>query len=117
PGILRDYEPYGGLAINWCCYGTAGLRRRPALVTAECVRRAPEDFEANQHVKTIADPRRVAGWDNPHFPCYLPGHYSVDENFRRVEGPFNAPPTFRRIRVNHYVLRSEEDFALKQERQ
>src|SRR5262249_53877818 len=63
------------------------------------------------------DPRRVAGWENPHCPHYLRGHYSVDEDLRRVEGPFNAPPTFRRIRLNHYVLRSAENFALKQQRQ
>jgi len=117
PEILRDYQPYGGLAINWCCYGTSGLRQRPGLVTAECVHRAPEDFVTNRRIKTIADPRQVAGWDNPHFPRYRAGHYSVDANFRRVEGPFNTPPTFRRIRLNHYVLRSEENFALKQKRQ
>jgi hypothetical protein len=117
PEILRDHESYGGLAINWCCYGTSGLRQRPRLVTGECVRRAPEDFQANRHVKTIADPRRVAGWDHPHFPRYLPGAYSVDENLRPVAGPFNAPPTLRKIRLNHYVLRSEENFALKQKRQ
>ena len=75
----------------------------------------------NQAIKCVVDPRRVRNFCLAHFFMFNgePG-VVVDENHRPVEGrpgsPFSKTDevSFERLRVNHYVTRSEEEFRRKQ---
>ena len=104
--VLRDYEQYPTLAVNWQCFGSSHLAQRPTSQIGGFLWRAPQEWEVNQHIKTIADPARVTRWVSPH-RTEVP---AVDENFKKIEGPFNWF-TGRRLLVNHYVVRSRQDFA------
>lgn len=46
---------------------------------------------------------------NPHFFYYKIG-FSVDENQKRVTGPFNTV-TVNMVQINHYYTRSYQDFV------
>ena len=73
--------------------------------TSACI-----ENEHNKHVKCIVKPSKInKPIQNPHFfPCT-----TVNVERKTVEGPFNDPVINRRMRINHYVTRSEEDFMEK----
>jgi hypothetical protein len=47
---------------------------------------------------------------------YKNGKYCVNENKKRITGPFNKPYTYNFIQLNHYVTLSREDFEDKRKR-
>ncbi len=114
--LLAEYEAFGGLAINWCCFGSSGLEKRPACKVNELIYRAPNDFEPNRHVKTIVQPDHALGPSPiPHFCEYRPGYFAVNELKSPVNGAFSEP-SFSRIRVNHYIIGSKQNFEVKSAR-
>lgn len=113
--LLCDYEKYGGLVANWFCFGSSGLIERPNSVLRQLHYRAKDDFEPNRHIKSIVQPAKVVSYDHPHFPTFKQGSFNVNEDFERVEGAFQ-PPRQRRLRINHYILRSRQDFMDKAKR-
>jgi hypothetical protein len=102
-------------------FGASGHATQPqGLVTESYVRRT-EQASHNRAMKCVVDPRRVRNFCLAHFFRFH-GEPSVvvDENHRPVEGrpgsPFSKTDevSFERLRVNHYVTRSEEEFRRKQ---
>ena len=115
--IFRKDSHIGGIAINWLVFGSANHKEKPkGLVTQNYFFRSKEDFEFNVHVKTICDPRKVAGVLNPHYPEYLFRYYAVDQRFNKVFGAFNRGGINQDIRINHYFTKSREEFILKRNR-
>ena len=107
----------GGLAINWVVFGSSGfIEKTPGLVTQKYVMRSNNYFEVNKHVKTICDPRKVAGVLNPHYPEYLPNYYAVNLQYEVVEGAFSKHDVNARVRINHYFTKSKEEFEAKKSR-
>ena len=115
--LLKEYEEFGGLGINWLIYGSNGHDRRPVGGILENYTRHSEyDFPANLHIKTICQPARVEAIDHPHFFKYKDGFYCVTENKEVVDSPFTKFYSGNKIRLNHYYCKSREDFELKQKR-
>lgn len=111
--ILNRYPEAAGVAINWRIYGSNGYEKKPeGLVMENYKYRAEDDFDANKHIKTICNPRKVKVFENPHYPIYI-NSYSVDENGRIIEGPFNIYGTCKKIRINHYFTKSKREYVLK----
>ncbi len=112
--ILRDYEAFGGLAINWQTFSSSGhLTRPPGLQVENFQMRGAVDFDWNKHVKTIARPSTVLGFHNCHCAKYRDGFYCVNEDGRVVADAFCDPPTARRLQLNHYFNRSRAEFEEK----
>ena len=76
---------------------------------------APRGF-GNAHVKTIADPRAINFLYLPHSANFFEGYYAVNEIGKVVTGPFNNPVTADKIVINHYYLKSREEYAKKVQR-
>lgn len=118
--VLTDYQHYGGVAANWINYGSSGLYFPPPLATKGFVYRAAEDFPDHQIFKCVIQPKKVAGPINPHTFKMKTGEHIVDELGRKiVEGTvynYSLPATYRRLRVNHYRVRSWTDFKAKCQR-
>ena len=113
PELLSRHEAHDGLAINWQIFGTSGHQERPpGLQIENFTRKLPESSQPNEHVKTIACPARVLLWKHSHIPTYREGHWSVNEDGERVDGPF-APVRVATVQVNHYYTRSRADWRLK----
>ena len=112
--LLREYQAFGGVAVNWQTFGSSGHATRPVGLQVENFpMRGPVDFDWNKHVKTIARPTTVLSAPNCHYFRYKPGYYCVNENGGLVPEFFNAPPTARRFQLNHYFNRSRAEFVEK----
>lgn len=109
--ILRDYEEFGGLGVNWQAFGTSNLRLpQNGLVIEGLNLKFPEKTGTNHHIKSIVRPERVVSCDNPHFVYYQPGFHQVDTEKKAFEGRLSPSILLDRLRINHYTLRDEAYF-------
>lgn len=126
--ILSQTPDAAALAVNWQLFGSNGHETADYSkgVLERFTRRAPTDWTAplerselpggNAHVKTIANPRVVKLFSNPHYAYYLNDLHAVNENGNEVELFSNSPVTAEKIVVNHYFGKSREEFLAKQAR-
>ena len=110
--IMKENPKACGLAVNWAMFGSAGFKECPKSggVLSNYVYRAGPGERGTDCVKTIVRPETVYRYNHPHFPEYMLGGFSVDENGGRAEGSRNPGPEPVRIRVNHYFTKSEEEW-------
>jgi hypothetical protein len=79
--VLRDYEEFPAVVVNWQVYGSAGHVETPSgLVIENFLQRAPTDWVRNRRLKSIVDPARTTRVMNPHFAEYSEGVLAVSEN-------------------------------------
>ena len=119
--FMMSHENAGGIAVNWCIFGSSGHESKPeGGVLENYTMRSEDDFIGNSygnlHVKTICDPLKVFYYAHPHFPVYRKGYYNLNENGETVIGPFTKKVSFSRIRINHYFSKSKEEFIRKKNR-
>ncbi len=129
--------------VNWQVYGSSGLHSRPeGLVIESFTHRARSDWVRNRRVKSIVDPTRAVGSIGPHFFQYNQDELAVTENGEPVSAVTNSSARRRlnrvlarfpgvhvdpyairessvrrvsvsRLRINHYAVRSRQEFAEK----
>lgn len=130
--LLQGYEAFGGLSIPWCVYGSNGRIERPeGLVIESYTKRGPVMFSLRKDfvAPAIAPPQgktiaqlSYARTMNPHRFAYRGNRFDVNENrvpmsrvmgcHKRRENLFSCEA----VQVNHYIVKSLEDWSLKQER-
>jgi len=116
PDLMKDYEEYAGLGVNWRIYGSSGHDRRPeGNIIDNFVFRAKLAFDANRHIKTIANPRLIESCWQPHAFKYTE-NYCVTENKELIDFPLTPYHSSKKIYINHYYCKSKEDFEEKQKR-
>jgi hypothetical protein len=117
PDVLINYENYGGLTLNWKIFGSSGHLKRPS---GGILPNYHKCFK-NWHVKSIVNTQFVyqTGPD-PHCFSYLKNKFAVDTSLTRIDGAYNinntSPPpehVFDVMYLNHYDVKSLEDFARK----
>jgi len=111
--ILKDYEPFPGVGVNWTLFGTSGHSDKPPGPVIESYLDRLEHRESHWY-KSIVDPQRVAGSDVHDF------HYeagsAVDENGYPVVGGWTKSVTGSLLRLNHYVTKSVAEHRLRRAR-
>ncbi len=119
PEILEPYERWPGVSVNWAHFGPSGHETRPGgLVIENYLRRAPDWWPFNRMYKCVVDPQRTTGMGadiSAHCFEHTEG-FAVDENFRILDTrPRGKAETvsFSRLRVNHYYMKSKEQWAAK----
>jgi glycosyltransferase involved in cell wall biosynthesis len=117
--LLKEYEQFGGLAVNWRVFGSSRHVARPNLPVLQAYTQSiPDELNSdNIHVKHIVNmrfPARISS--TPHTFMYVRGKYAVTEQFRKCGTPFCSPVSVARIAVHHYLLKSEEEFRAKMAR-
>jgi hypothetical protein len=114
PDVLADFEAFPGVVVNTVTFGTAGHRTKPAGLVIESYLRRGVRPDVNTWIKTIADPARVAKTTpSNHWFVYTEG-FAVDENKRPLEkGSQTEVASFSRLRINHYWMKSEEEWRRK----
>ena len=107
---LEDYEEHSGLAINWAIYGSSGLVTRPPNQIGHFLHRSETNWNSNQFVKSIIKPDCVL-LDKPNYTHFFPTKdgSTVNEKHEPVTW-IKHPISTDIIRVNHYVVRSWQDF-------
>lgn len=114
--LLTDYEDYGGLGVNWATFGSSGrLTRPPGLVTENYTLRMEHDYGDNTHIKSFVRPDRAEKGFNAHSFIYKPGYFCVNENHVPVSQG-HSPHSVKRVQINHYFTRSQQDYCFKLER-
>lgn len=103
----------GGLCVNWRVYGTGGHKKRPdGLVIENYMYRLNEERMESAHIKTIANPRTIQSC-HVHNMDYISGFACLSER-----GTYIADMPFfdgccKKLRINHYYTRSEEELYYK----
>lgn len=117
PEILAGYEQWPAVGANWAVFGTSGHERKPdGLVIENYVWRCLQSQEGNRHIKSIVDPSRTLQCRDPHHFAYADGAQAVDENEQPIRYARNAAGSWKRLRINHYFTRSEQEFRAKLEK-
>lgn len=109
-------ESVSALAMQWACFGSGGqLFKEPGLVIERFTQQSAQGFSVNKHYKTIARRDRIKGFKNPHHIILKEGRYInallQDLTFGKVKG-ISEEVMWDNIRLNHYVVKSLEEFLL-----
>ncbi len=115
-------DEVSAVALNWASFGSSGyLFAEDGLVIERFTRRAEQAFGVNHHYKSLVRPHRVAAFDNPHHGRLRWGRY-VDALGRDLVlhpkhgGGLSAEVVWAGARVNHYAVKSLEEFVLGKSR-
>ncbi len=117
PEFLKRFEDAPAVEINWLVYGSGGARKKePGGVMDRFKCHSLPSHRLNRHVKSIVNPRRVFTMIGCHEAARIDGKAydshgnPITRNFRERE------PQQDVIRINHYAVRSYEEFREKQGR-
>lgn len=117
--FLKEYEPYCGIGVNWQLYGTSGVVEIPKNKTliGSLLKKAPENFENNNYIKSIVQPQKVKKICEPHYCKYKKPYRHVTENKEPFSSNSLTPQvSIAKIRINHYTYRDENFFNLEKKR-
>lgn len=117
PDFLKRFEGFPAVEVNWLCYGSGGQKHKTEGTMMQRFRyHSQPGHLLNRHVKSIVNPRRVYNMIGCHEAARISGHAAdshgnvINRNFRDRE------PQQDVIRINHYAVRSYEEFLEKQMR-
>lgn len=109
--IIELDEKAGGIAINWTMFGSSGHIKKPTGgVLENYLYRVKDGGRGNGCIKTVVMPKFVYAYEHVHYPTYIYGKYSIDENGNRVRGWLNNVEKTYKIRINHYFTKSKEEW-------
>ena len=117
PDFLRRMEKFAVVEVNWLVYGSSGAKtREPGGVMARFRRHSLPTHYLNTHVKSIADPRRVCTMTGCHEAARLSGRAADSHGMRLKKNFRDRTPQQDVIRINHYAIKSYEEFLAKRAR-
>ncbi len=124
--ILSGKPNVTGLAINWQCFGSSNEEKADYTrgVLERFTHRAPTDWflnvanknAGNKHVKTIANPRYINYFNDPHHAKYFINCQAINEVGKVVNSSLSFPIAAEKIVVNHYHIKSREEWENKVKR-
>lgn len=117
PQFLNRFEDASAVEINWLIYGSGGAREKePGGVMTRFKRHAELNHISNRHVKSIVNPRRVLSFIGAHEVSRMSGK-TFDSHGQPVRKHFrDREPQHDVIRINHYAVKSYEEFLEKRAR-
>lgn len=113
--FLKDYEDVSEVSLHWMNYGDNNLFVRPNGLITETFTSHGKNL--NHTVKSIVKPKKVID-----FNTFGSNHYikveglSVNEYHKPVKFMLNYNISADKARVNHYILKSFEEFLHKKKR-
>lgn len=115
--FLHRMEAFPVVEINWLVYGSGGAKKKaPGGVMERFRKHSHPGHWLNSHVKSIIDPRRVCAMIGCHEAARISG-YSADSHGNPVRTCFiDRKPQHDVIRINHYAVKSYEEFLGKRAR-
>jgi Glycosyltransferase family 92 len=114
--VLKDYEEYASLQLNWHTYGSSGHENKTeGSLYQRFTKRARANEGINGHTQTICQPLRTLAVQtaDPHHVKLPSNEISVNTNKGRVMGPFNRPALHDVAWVAHYISKSRSEWAAK----
>lgn len=126
--ILKDYEDFACLQINWKTFGSSHhIKREAGSLYERFLLRAKDDCIYNAHTQFICQPDRALGFmtPEPHYPHLRNNEIQVNTNKEEIDinkvvelNPytplsFNVPPLHDTLWVAHYTNKSKEEWEQK----
>lgn len=117
PDFLHRMEEFSAVEINWLIYGSSGAKTREEGKVMDRFRcHSRPEHRLNRFVKSIVDPRRVCTMTGCHEAARISGR-SADPNGNILKKGFrDREPQHDVIRINHYAVKSYEEFQGKRAR-
>ena len=117
PEFLHRMEKFSVVEINWLCYGSSGAKtKEPGGVMERFRRHSLPEHRLNTHVKSIVDPRRVCTMVGCHEAARISGMAADSHGVPLTKGFRDRSPQQDVIRINHYAIKSYEEFLAKRAR-
>lgn len=118
--LLKDYEKYPALMMNWVPFDSNGIDKRPegklAIELFTRVHKNYDDPNRNVHIKSVVNPRKVVVCNHPHFCFYKNDEMAVTTDFRRQykkERFLQRGIRLDVLQLNHYFTKSREEYIKK----
>lgn len=111
-------DSVSAVALNWSNFGSNGETfANEGLVIERFTKRAPQTFNVNHNFKSIVRPARTERFFNPHYANLCYGRYIDVQGHDLVLHPqhgygVSAEVIWNGVRVNHYAVKSLEEFLL-----
>ena len=117
PSFLKRFEDSSAVEVNWLIYGSGGAKKKlPGTMMERFKCHSQPTHYLNRHVKSIVDTRRVFNMIGCHEAARVSG-YATDSHGNPIKKHFRErEPQQDIIRINHYAVRSYEEFLEKQNR-
>ena len=117
PAFLKRFEDSSAVEVNWLIYGSGGAKKKlPGTMMERLKCHSQPTHYLNRHVKSIVDTRRVFNMIGCHEAARVSG-YATDSHGNPIKKHFRErEPQQDIIRINHYAVRSYEEFLEKQNR-
>lgn len=117
PQFLSSFDEAAAVEINWLVYGSSGLQKKsPQPVMSRFRRHSLFNHPLNQHVKSIVRPRKIYNMIGCHQASRLSGRI-FDSHGKIVKKHYkDRAPLQDIIRINHYAVKSRQEFIEKQGR-
>ena len=117
PDFLHDLEQYSSVEINWLVYGSGGAKKKePGGVMERFRKHSMPEHKLNTHVKSIVDPRRVCTMVGCHEASRISGRAADSHGNPLKKGFRDRVPQQDIIKINHYAIKSYEEFLAKRAR-
>jgi len=109
---LHCYRDHAGVAVAWVVFGSNGHELAGPDWVLE---RFPRSVgRPDQHVKCIVRPDRVIRSTTVgHMFQTIPGFDIVDEQKLPLAMPCHPAPSTQRLRINHYLIKSWEEWCFR----
>ncbi len=115
--FLRRMEKFSAVEINWLCYGSSGAQKKePGGVMERFRQHSHPEHQLNRHVKSIVDPRRVCSMIGCHEAARISGQVADSHGKPLKKARNQRMPQQDVIRINHYAIKSYEEFLAKRAR-
>lgn len=117
PEFLKRFEDFSAVEINWLIYGSGGAKTKTSGTMMERFKAhsVPAHY-LNRHVKSVVNPRKIFTLIGCHEAARISG-YAADSHGNPIKKNFRErEPQQDVIRINHYAVRSYEEFLEKQMR-
>ena len=126
--VLRDYEDFASLQINWHTFGSSHKEKRElGSVYERFLLRGPHNVIYDLHTQFICQPDRTLPirTKEPHYPLLPEGEISVNTNKEPIDPnkevslnpstplSFNYPALHDIIWCAHFTNKSKEEFIAK----
>lgn len=115
--FLHRMEKFSVVEINWLVYGSGGAKeQQPGGVMERFKCHSLPEHQLNTHVKSIVDPRRVCTMTGCHEAARISGRAADSHGMPLNKGFRDRKPQQDVVRINHYAVKSYEEFLAKRSR-
>lgn len=111
PTLLRNYEQYPALTVNWQLFGTSDRELQRGQLLTECLTRRAvttlgvDSKTYNSHVKSIVQVAHTLSLPHQHMGLYRDGRPAVNTNGVPVLDAHDPTVPTDKLQMNHYFSR------------